>query len=273
MKMQNNGAALNTVKEIGYRLRQLARNANMLEPEDIKNYISTAKTKKTKQLIANETKNRMPMLMTISEANLVQWEKPYYRVEEKAPLIPTRDNVNAIINNASKRFIPIFALLAEIGCSPSELSNITQNDIDKEQGIIRIRGTKGHASGSYKLKQQTAIMLRVYLAENPDEHPFPPSHAIRQVWIDTRHRTAQKLNKPELEQIACRNLRNYSGAQLYLSARAGSTGIKAPESWLKRTRKRLATKALVQTKTPVDTWKCQSKQPRRTCGAPTSSTL
>jgi hypothetical protein len=58
MKMQNNGAALNTVKEIGYRLRQLARNANMLEPEDIKNYISTAKTKKTKQLIANETKNR-----------------------------------------------------------------------------------------------------------------------------------------------------------------------------------------------------------------------
>jgi hypothetical protein len=56
--MQNNGSAPNTVTEIGYRLRQLAKNSNMLDPEDVKQYIATAKTKKTKQPIANETKNR-----------------------------------------------------------------------------------------------------------------------------------------------------------------------------------------------------------------------
>ena len=218
IKCQNDALTPITVKAIEYSLKQLAQHANLLDPEDVKHYISQATTNKNKRPIANETKNRwLYAYDKFCKYNEIKWTKPYYKIEEKTPLIPTRDNVNAIIDNASKRFIPIFTLLAEIGCSPSELSNITQNDIDKEQGIIRIRGTKGHASGSYKLKQQTAIMLRIYLAENPDEHPFPPSHAIRQVWIDTRRRTAEKLNRPELEQIACRNLRNYSGAQLYLN--------------------------------------------------------
>ena len=72
-------------------------------------------------------------------------------MEEKAPLIPTRDNVNAIINNSGKKYATIFTLLSEIGCAPHELENVTQNDIDIEQGIISIRGVKGHASGNYKL--------------------------------------------------------------------------------------------------------------------------
>jgi integrase len=110
----------------------------------------------------------------------------------------------------------VFTILAEIGCNPHELETVTQDDIDAEQGIIRIRGCKGHASAPYKLKQ-TAEMLKVYLNKHNEKNPFPNSKAMRQVWIDTRRRTAEKLAKPELDKIPCKNLRNYSGAQFYLN--------------------------------------------------------
>jgi hypothetical protein len=58
-------------------------------------------------------------------------------------------------------------------------------------------------------------MLRIYLHENPQEHPFPRSVIMGQVWRDTRERAATKLCKPELNNIPLKNLRNYSGAQLY----------------------------------------------------------
>jgi hypothetical protein len=58
-------------------------------------------------------------------------------------------------------------------------------------------------------------MLRIYIHEHPEEHPFPNPHAMGQVWIDTRTRTAQKLAKPDLNKIELRNLRNYSAAELY----------------------------------------------------------
>ena len=217
--MQNNGNALNTVKEIRYRLRQLAKHTNLLDPEDVKHYISIAKCVKTRQPVTNETKNRYAYAYdNFCKANGITWEKPYYRVEEKAPMIPTKENVNLIISNSGKRYATIFTILAEIGTAPHELENVTQNDIDLEQGIMNIRGVKGHASGNYKLKKQTLEMLRLYLTKYTQRNPFPSAREMSNIWHDTRLRTAKKLCKPELDKIPLKNLRNYSGAQLYLNA-------------------------------------------------------
>ena len=216
IKCENDALTPLTVKHIEYALRSLSQHSDLLAPEDVKQYIAHATTNKNKTPVASETKNRwLYAYDKFCVYNGIEWKKSYYKVEEKIPLIPTRDNVNLIISNASTKYAPIFTLLAEIGCSPSELSNVTQQDIDRQQGIIAISGTKGHASGNYKLKKVTAEMLNQYLAKNPEERPFPESKAIRTVWIDTRRRVAKKLSRPDLEQIPCKNLRNYSGAQLY----------------------------------------------------------
>jgi integrase len=133
-------------------------------------------------------------------------------------MIPTSENVNAIIASATKRFTPIFTLLAEIAASPQELSNVTQKDFDTEKGEIMIRGCKGHASATYHLKPNTAEMLRIYISKNPQEHPFPTSDIMSDVWRQTRRRAIAKLCKAELAKIPLKNLRNYSGAQLYLNS-------------------------------------------------------
>jgi len=214
--LRNNGLNEQTIKGISYKLRQIAQNCNLNNPEEVKGYIATAKNQKTKKPLEDATRNKFIFAYDkYCQVNGTQWKKPFYKTEPKTPLIPTPQNIDLIIGNASKKYAPIFTILAEIGCSPIELSNVTQQDIDAEQGIIRIRGTKGHASGTYKLKPRTAEMLRTYLYKHPQEHPFPKPHAQSQIWVDTRRRASQKLCKPELEKIQLRNLRNYSGATLY----------------------------------------------------------
>ena len=58
-------------------------------------------------------------------------------------------------------------------------------------------------------------MLRIYLFKHPEEHPFPKSNIMGQMWRDFRGKAAKNLCKPELKNIPLKNLRNYSGAQLY----------------------------------------------------------
>jgi integrase len=212
--LRNNGVKGHL--DIGYRLTEIARNCDISNPEAVKSYVANARSTRTKQPVQDATKNRLLYCYDqYCKVNRIQWKKPYYKVEEKTPLIPTAQNVDLIISNASKKYAPIFTILSEIGCSPAELSNVTLHDVDTEQGIIRIRGTKGHASGTYKLKQRTAEMLRAYLHKHQEETLFPKPHAQSQIWVDTRRRAAQKLCKPELEKICLRSLWNYSGATFY----------------------------------------------------------
>jgi integrase len=214
--MRSNGRKENTLRAINYKLRELARNVDLLNPEQVKAYISTAKNQITNQPLSDCSRNKFAYAYDCyCKAQNIQWKKPFYRVAENTPIIPSTENVNAIINNASPKYATIFKILTETGAEGQELYNVTQSDIDAENGQITIRGVKGHGSATYKLKTQTADMLRIYLANHKQEHPFPQSHTIGQVWRDTRERTAKKLCKPELNKIPLKNLRNYSGAMLY----------------------------------------------------------
>lgn len=223
--MQNNARAQGTIYSVEKSLRRLAKHSNLLDPEDVKHFISVAKTVPTKQIptprpLDNVTKNKLLQdYARFCEANEIKWQRPYYTVQEKVIQIPTPDNVHAIINNASTTYVPIFTLLTEIGCNPSELSDISRNDIDLEHATISIQGKKRHLSGRYRLTPQAVQMLTKYLENHPLEKPFPSGHAISQVWIDTKKRTADKLKNPDLLKIPVKNLRNYSASRVYLKTK------------------------------------------------------
>lgn len=136
---------------------------------------------------------------------------------ENIPLIPKREDVQAIINTAKDKYATILTILAEIGASPEELYLVTRDKINPEAGEISITGFKGHGSKAYKLKAPTAEMLRRYLAKHTREHPFPKGHTQSQVFTKIKRRTAQKICKPEILNIQLRNLRNYSGERFYKS--------------------------------------------------------
>ena len=225
IKLQNNGKAQGTLYTVEKTLRRLAKHCNLLDPENVKHYIATAQTTITKQNpiqrpLDNATKNRaIQHYAHFCKANNITWERPYYEEVEKIVPTPTPDNVNAIINNASKSYATIFTILTEIGSNPKELSEITIDDIDQQKWTITITGKKRHLSGKYQLKPQAALMLKEYLETHKGQNPFPVSHAISQVWIDTKKRAAKKLSNPELLKIPLKNLRNYSASRVYLKSK------------------------------------------------------
>ena len=216
LELQKQGKAENTIHNTNEILKQLSKKTELENPEKVKLYIATATNEKTKQPLANATKNKLCLAYEwYCKANSLTWQKPFYKVAEGTPIIPTTENVTKIISASGKNYAFIFTLLAEIGAEGEELHRTPRSKIDTEQGTITITGTKGHGSATYKLKNKTAEMLREYLAKNPQDYPFPKPTAIGERWRTTRNRVADNLKQPELKNIPLKNLRNYSGAQLY----------------------------------------------------------
>jgi integrase len=199
-------------------LSQLSRKTNLSNPTEVKAYISTAKNEKTMKPLNNGTKNKLCQAYEwFTKANELQWEKPFYKEAEGTPIIPTKEDVTTIITASSHTYTTIFTILAEIGAEGEELHKTHQNKISLERGEITITGTKGHASQTYKLKERTAEMLREYIHNHPKEYPFPQPKVMAQIWRRTRNKVAENLKRPELKNIPMKNLRNYSGAILYLN--------------------------------------------------------
>jgi hypothetical protein len=154
--LKGNGTKENTVKCLGYKLSRFKKETDLNNPETVRNYIANLKDNKTGKALDNATKNKYVTAYDhFCKVNGLTWKKPYYKVAENTPLIPTPQNVQAIIDNASENYVTIFTIEAETGCSPEELYNITQDKINKDKGEISITGVKGHASANYKLKPQT----------------------------------------------------------------------------------------------------------------------
>ena len=216
--LKGNGKKETTVKCIGYALSRMKKETDLNNPETVRNYIANLTDPKTKKPVNDATRNKYATAYDhFCKINGLIWKKPYYKIPENTPLIPTPKDVQSIIDNSSENYVTIFTIESEIGCSPEELYQVTQKDINKETGAISITGVKGHASANYKLKQQTKELLARYLTKHPQEHPFPKAHTQSQMWQQFRARASQKLNRPDLLKIELRNLRNYSGERYYKS--------------------------------------------------------
>ena len=216
----NGRTADQTIKRIATNLTRLAQQCNLDNPEEVKLHIAemqtTDKHTSQKKKADNQTKNKYASAYNhYCITNNINWKKPYYKVIEKTPLIPTPQDVQAIIDNSSEDYVTIFTIEAEIACCPEELYQVTQKHINKETGEISITGVKGHSSKNYRLKPPTKDLLLRYLAKHPEEHPFPKAHTQSQMWYQFRAKAAEKLHKPQLLNIALRNLRNYSGERFY----------------------------------------------------------
>ncbi len=193
----------------------MSQHFDLFDPIAAAKYIADAKTLKGTEA-SPQTKNKMVFCyFQFCETNNIPYDKPYFTPEENVPMIPTTENAQKIISAATTRYAVIFTILAETGAEGAELETTGQKEIDKEQGIIIIKGHKGHGTASYKLRQQTAEMLRIYLHKHPEQYPFPQAKIMGQVWMETRKRAAAKLCQPQLREIPLKSLRNYSGAKLY----------------------------------------------------------
>jgi hypothetical protein len=203
------GKAKNTINSFRHRLRQLTRVTDLMNPDDVKQSIGYSK-------LSNSSKCSYALAYEwFCKANGLKWERPRFKWNLPAPMMPTTDQVNKIISATTLKFATIFKLMAETGVEGEELHQTHHNQFDATRGIISIKGLKGHGSANYKLKNETAEMLRQYLARYQDPNPFPQPKVMSKMWRTARNTAATNHNQPDLNKIPMKNLRNYSGAQFY----------------------------------------------------------
>jgi integrase len=200
--MQSNGLKEGTLRAVNYQLKYLDKNTDLMEPEQVKAFIATMKQENSYKQCMIKAYNYF------ADINGIERLETHFKYQRKIPLIPSSENVNKIISASSKKYATIFKILDETGLEEQELASITRAYIDIQQGIINAQGCKGHKSRSFKLKSETAEMLRQYLNTYTKEKPFPDSHYMSEIWERTRNKLADKLQQPELKKIPLRNLRH-----------------------------------------------------------------
>ena len=209
VKLKNNGLEEQTVKIIGFYLNHLAVNVN-LNPESVKEFIAN------KNVNNGFKGNLVKAYNFYAMVNNIVWERPRYRWEQNKPKIPGEEALDKIIASAGWKYSVVFTVLKETGAMPRELSLVCLRDVDFDRETITIRGRKGHASRTIKLKTNAVSMLKTYLNRvGMEEYPFPVAGQMTKAWIKYRQKLASKLADSGLLQIRLYDLRHFQACKTY----------------------------------------------------------
>ena len=109
-EVKNNG--IESYKQIEHQLKQISRNTDIFNPKDAKEYIKKIQKKTATKYKTAQNKMVFSYDFFCQNQNLC-WEKPYYKIDDTIPLIPTTDHINKIISRATNRYCVIFNIMTE----------------------------------------------------------------------------------------------------------------------------------------------------------------
>ncbi len=144
----------------------------------------------------------------------IQWEPIRVRYNPKEQWIPTKDEINAMVNGASKRFAPILQTLLTTGARIGELCKLKWTDINSENCTISINDAeKGSRNRTLKVPSKTILMING-LPKTNDVYVFDtkPSN-VRVRLQDLRKKLARTQNNPRFLRIHLHTFRTYFGTQ------------------------------------------------------------
>jgi integrase len=210
--LRKKGLAEYTIEGYGKRLRFIAKNTEITNPETVKEFISNQTTSQAnKEAIANAYDHYIKFYG-------LKWEKPFYHREERLPNVPTTEQVNTIISAFKKKYATIFSILRDTGLRPVELHRLILKNIDLEKGIIYPQTAKNGAGRILKLNTPTIAMLKEYVTKynfKQNDRMFPDTKRMCHIWVHGRNQVAEKLKQPDLTKFRLYDLRHYFATMLY----------------------------------------------------------
>ena len=207
--MKKNGRAEGTIATHVQRLKNLDKQCNITEPEEVKELIARLKWQTNTKL--NVAIIYDGFLKSIGKT----WTRPQYKHESTLPaFIPTEAEIDTIIAAATPKTAALLQTLKETAARIGEATQIRWIDIDFERKAIYIRAEKGSNSRIRPASDKLLAMLN----RLPKTHDriFPAKiHGYRTTLEKLRHRTAAKLNNPRLKQIHFHTFRHWKATMEY----------------------------------------------------------
>jgi len=210
--MKKEGFAEITIEITVRRLKMMAKDSNLDDPENVKEYIANKQC-------SNAFKEGLTTCYDrYARFNNITWSKPLYKREDALIKLPLEDRINKVTSSCTFRNVVAYTLLKELGLRPIELHNLTLQNIDLEKGVVHIKTAKHGRNRSLKLNEKTLAMLRTYVSRyafNLTQKMFKTPETLEKVWQKARKRTALKFHDQEIAKIRLYDLRHFYGSMLY----------------------------------------------------------
>jgi integrase len=194
-------------------LDEIGSNADLDNPDQVLSYIANKKVKESYKA------NLVDYYSHYCDFKGIGFSKPRYHRDHKLPYVPSKEELNLLIGHASPKYALIYSILRDTGLRPVELSNLGKEDIDLENGTLRIDTAKHGQPRIVKIKTQTLGMLRLYLDKHNEEVLFPSSNKMSNTYARLRTSLAKKLQNPNLKKIRLYDFRHYFATTLYHDTR------------------------------------------------------
>jgi integrase len=210
--LKKKSLAEDTIEGYVKRLRFIAKNTDITNPETVKEFILSQTTSSAhKEALANAYDHYIQYYG-------LNWEKPFFHREERLPNVPTTVQVNTIISAFKKKYATIFSILRDTGLRPCELHRLTLKLINLENGTITPQTAKNGAPRILTLPAPTLAMLKEYITKlNPKMNVrfFPTTRRMCHIWVHGRNQVAEKLKQSNLTKYRLYDLRHYYATMLY----------------------------------------------------------
>jgi integrase len=213
IQLKNDGKAETTIESISKRLKIIAQNADMNNPETVKQYIANHTCSSTYKMLLTKTYAKY------CKFNQIAWIEPHYKPDAKSIQVPTKEKLEMLIANSGKKMATKLRLSMETGIRPVELCNLRAKDIDQEQRLITPTTAKHGAPRTLKISQNLNAMLQEHIIRNNiqanDKLFNITSRTYSKMYRNTRNALAQKLHDATLTKIRLYDFRHYFATALY----------------------------------------------------------
>ncbi len=213
-ELKKQGLSPYTIENTNKKLKVLAKNSNIDNPEQVRDFIARFDRKDGYKRALCYAYNKYVKFHGL------QWNKPKYYQTAKLPRIPLEKDIDTLISNASKKLATAISISKDTGLRPIELMHITLRDIDLEKKTINPETAKHGAPRIVKFNNLSLNLLNKYIAKNN----IDPNKPLFGKWTsDTygkwfryyRNRTAEKMQNPNMKTIKLYDLRHYFATTLY----------------------------------------------------------
>jgi integrase len=208
-QMQKNGMPATTRNEYIHKLLQLAKQCDILNPEEVKATIALGKQSDgTKLQIVNAYNSFL-------KYKQIAWQKPRYKRKETLPFIPQEAEIDQLIATTSKRVATFLQILKESAARTIEALSLEWKDIDTERKILTINHpAKGSNPRTLPISTRLIEMLNAIPKEN-NRIFNTTTREIRCTFARRRKTIAQRLKNPRLNCIHLHTFRHWKATMEY----------------------------------------------------------
>jgi integrase len=139
LDLKKQGKAEDTINGYSRRLRHLAKNTDINNPETVKEYITNKESSNANKEAYSNAYDHFVKFYGL------KWKKPFFIREERLPNVPASEQVNTIIPTFTRKYTTIFSILRDTGLRPIELHRLRLKNINLENGTITPKTFKHEA--------------------------------------------------------------------------------------------------------------------------------